>query len=172
VSRNVDDPLWRHFVPLWADLTAVAPGLLLAGGYGLFLKQSWLAEREDIPTVVAIDRWGGNRPRVTKDFDFITSLDLIASADEQQRMHEVLQKHRFQVVPENARWQFQKNAGEDRVVLLDFHAAPPVASRSDLRVDKRRIKPGKSLGKRGIHARGNPEACGSERHPFSFFYRL
>jgi hypothetical protein len=46
VSRNVDDPLWRYFVPLWADLTAVAPGLLLAGGYGLFLKQSWLADLE------------------------------------------------------------------------------------------------------------------------------
>lgn len=171
MNRGVDDPLWRHFVPLWTDLTAVAPGLLLAGGYGLFLKQSWLADEKDILTVVAIDRWASNRPRVTKDFDFIASLDLIASSDEQQRLHEVLEKHRFQVVPENARWQFQKNAGEDRVVLLDFHAAPPAEQRSDLRVGARRIKPGRSLGKRGIHARENPEACGSERHPFSFSYQ-
>lgn len=171
MSRGVDDSLWMHFVPLWTDLKAVAPGLLLAGGYGLFLKQSWLADQKDIPTVVAMDRWGSNRPRVTKDFDFITSLDLIASADEQQRLHEVLEKHSFQVVPENARWQFQKNVGEDRVVLLDFHAAPPVAHRSDLRVDKRRIKPRKSLGKMGIHAHGNPETCGSERHPFFFSYQ-
>lgn len=171
MSRGVDDPLWRHFVPLWTDLTAVAPGLLLAGGYGLFLKQSWLADKKDVLTVVAIDRWGSNRPRVTKDFDFITSLDLIASADEQQRLHEVLEKHRFQVVPENARWQFQKDVGKDRVVLLDFHAAPPAEERSDLRVGARRIKPGQSLGKRGIHARENPEACGSHRHPFSFSYQ-
>lgn len=39
-------PCGGIFVPLWADLTAVAPGLLLAGGYGLFLKQSWLADLE------------------------------------------------------------------------------------------------------------------------------
>ncbi len=168
MSDGADDPLWDHFAPLWKDLTAVSPGLLLAGGYALFLKQSWLADEKDIPTVVSIDQWSSNRPRVTKDFDFIASLDLIASADEQLCLHEVLEKHRFDVVPQNARWQFQKNAGENRVVLLDFHAAPPAVPRSDLRVDARRIKPGKSLAMRGIHARENPEACGSELHPFSF----
>jgi hypothetical protein len=149
----------------------VAQGLLLAGGYALFLKQKRLTEQNDLPTVVAIERWGSNQPRVTNDFDFIADLDLIASPVEQERVHEVLERHHFHVVPQNARWQFRKSAGEDRVVLLDFHAQRPGEERTDLRVGARRIKPGRSLGKRGIHARENREASGAERHPFSFTYR-
>ena len=42
MSDEVQDELWPHFVPLWTDLRKIAPGLLLAGGYGLFLKQQWL----------------------------------------------------------------------------------------------------------------------------------
>ena len=38
-----EDLLWPHFAPLWIDLRQVTfPDILLAGGYGLFLKQRWL----------------------------------------------------------------------------------------------------------------------------------
>ena len=38
MSETIQDELWPHFVPLWTDLRSIAPRLLLAGGYGLFLK--------------------------------------------------------------------------------------------------------------------------------------
>lgn len=190
MSEAVQDELWPHFVPLWTDLRKIAPGLLLAGGYGLFLKQQWLVSQlhfpgteggdsivtekgekpvaDEVRTVVAIHRWKDQTPRVTKDFDFLVSLDLIASPEEQRRVHEVLDKHGFKVVPENARWQFAKMIGEERQVVLDFHAPSPEQKRDDLRVQSRRVKPQPSLGQMGVHGRENPEANGSELHPFSF----
>jgi hypothetical protein len=47
----------------------------------------------------------------------------------------------------------------------------PVESRDDLRVEKRRVKPGRSLGDTGIHGRENPEANATELHPFAFTYQ-
>lgn len=190
MSGDSQDELWSHFVPLWTDLRAVAPSLLLAGGYGLFLKQQWLVSQlhflgtgdgysivtergeklvvDEVRTLVAIHRWRNQMPRVTKDFDFIASLDLIASEAEQQRFHEVLERHGFKVVPTNARWQFKKEVSDGRSVVLDFHTPSPTGKRDDLRVQSRRVKPQRSLGQRGIHGRENREAISSELHPFSF----
>ncbi len=42
MNDEIQDGLWPHFVPLWTDLRAITPTLLLAGGYALFLKQRWL----------------------------------------------------------------------------------------------------------------------------------
>jgi hypothetical protein len=191
MSDGFQDELWPHFAPLWTDLRTIAPQLLLAGGYGLFLKQQWLVSQlrflgtedgrsivtergekliadEGVRTLIAIHRWNDQTPRVTKDFDFIAGLDLIASAEEQQRLHAVLEKHDFKVVPANARWQFEKEVNGERTVVLDFHAPSPAAKRDDLRVQSRRVKPQPSLGQAGIHGRENPEAICSELHPFSF----
>ena len=193
MSDEVQDELWPHFVPLWTDLRKIAPGLLLAGGYGLFLKQQWLISQlrflgtpdghsivtptgdklvvDEIRTLVAIHRWKDQTPRVTKDFDFLISLNLIASPEEQRRLHEVLDKFGFKVVPENARWQFSKVIGQGRQVVLDFHAPSPEQKRDDLRIQARRVKPQPSLGQMGVHGRENPEATGSELHPFSFKFK-
>jgi len=177
MSEEVQDDLWAHFVPLWTDLRKIAPRLLLAGGYGLFLKQQWLLSQMRVPssaevrTVVELNNWKEQTPRATKDFDFLISVDLIASAEEQRRLNEVLKKHGFEVVPANARWQFVKGIGEGRQVVLDFHAPTPAEERSDLRVESRRVKPQPSLGQTGVHDRENPEARGSELHPFSFRFK-
>lgn len=177
MSDGVQDELWPYFVPLWTDLRVIAPGLLLAGGYGLFLKQQWLVSQlhslgtaDEVRTLVAIHRWKNPTPRVTKDFDFIAGLDLIASPEEQHRLHVALEKHDFKVVPANARWQFEKKIGAGRSVVLDFHTPSPAGKRDDLRVQSRRVKPHRSLGQTGIHGRENPEATSSELHPFSFTY--
>lgn len=175
MSNRVQDELWPHFTSLWTDLRAIAPGLLLAGGYALFLKQQWLVSQLRFPgledaarTLIAIQRWRDQSPRVTKDFDFITSLDLIASEEHQQRIQEILNKHGFNVVPANARWQFAKQVGAGRSVVLDFHTPTPAGKRSDVRIQSRRVKPQPSLGQRGIHGRANQEAACAELHPFSF----
>jgi len=188
-----DDELWPHLAPLWTELRNIAPGLLLAGGYGLFLKQKWLllnlshvlqengvlilTEAGDrlltegsVPTLVSIARWKDPTPRVTNDLDFVVELDLIASVTEQQRLDTILATYDFKVVEKNARWQFEKVVDANRRVILDFHAPSPDSTRNDLRVQSRRVKPHPSLGQTGIPGRENPEAVGCELYPFTFHY--
>jgi len=170
MSEPIGGELWPHFVPLWADLMGIAPEIKLAGGYGLFLKQQWLlSPRDDRPrTLVPIERWREDRPRVTKDIDLIVDVDLIASRDEQEDLQRVLGAHGFEVVPGNARWQFEKKLGRDRSVLVDFHAPPPEPSRKDVKAQARRVKPNPSMKQIGIHGRENFQAVCAELFPFTF----
>jgi hypothetical protein len=139
----MSDELWPYFAPLWMDARKVSASLLLAGGYGLFLKQKRLI-KGDLPTVIEIGHWIDQTPRVTKE------------------------KYDFTAVPKNERWQFAKKLAENREVMVDFHAPEPTEDRNDVRVEDRRIKPKPSLGGVGIHGRKNPEAIGCEMAPFSF----
>ena len=170
VSNDQRDPLWPHFAPLWAELRTIAPGLVLTGGYGLFLKQKWLLTEAGraVPTVVHVYQWGDQTPRVTKDLDFIAEVNLIASAEMQRQLDGVLAKQGFTVVPKNARWQFEKRIDAQRSIVLDFHAPTPHEERDDVRVQARRVKPSPSQGQIGIHGRENPEAFGCGLHPFNF----
>ena len=34
---ETDDPLWPHFKPLWLEFEKAGKGVLVAGGYGLYL---------------------------------------------------------------------------------------------------------------------------------------
>jgi hypothetical protein len=163
----MSDELWPYFAPLWMDARKVSASLLLAGGYGLFLKQKRLI-KGDLPTVIEIGHWIDQTPRVTKDFDLIVEVSLIASPEQQAELHAVLEKYDFKAVPKNERWQFAKKLAENREVMVDFHAPEPTEDRNDVRVEDRRIKPKPSLGGVGIHGRKNPEAIGCEMAPFSF----
>lgn len=177
MSERGRDDLWTWFAPLWTDLRGIAPSLLLAGGYGLFLKQMRLiggrkqAAEGELRTMVPVSRWLYETPRVTRDFDFIASLGLIASPEDQRRTGQLLESHGYTVVPENARWQFQRPIGNDEKICVDFHTPEPAGQRADLRWDNRRVKPRPSLGPEGIHGRTNPEAAGCYLHPFSFLWR-
>jgi hypothetical protein len=164
-----DDPLWVHFEPLWRGLAGVKSGLLVAGGYGLFLKQYHLRSHEDLATIVGFRDWLDIAPRVTKDLDLILSLDVISSRDAQARVIEALTEQGFGIRRE--RWQFVKRAGENREVLLDLHARLPTEVGDPvqhLATDKLRVKHKPSLGKLGVHGRQSPEAAGSHIHPFRF----
>ncbi len=189
MQPDESDPLWTEFVPLWKDLRSVAPALLLVGGYGLILKQMWIVSQtrhlrteddrlltteagnpltaeETVPTLISIDRWSSLTPRATRDFDFVASLDLIASADTQPKIRTVLEKHGYSA--KTAYWQYEKKIDADRSVTVDFHAPPPIETRSDIRVEGKRIKPRKALGKAVIHGYANPETVGAALHPFEF----
>ena len=75
---NSKDTMWEHFLPLWTSFQADSGGeMLIAGGYGLFLKQLWLRDNQEIKIVVPLESWLDVTPRITKDLDLVVSLDLI-----------------------------------------------------------------------------------------------
>ncbi len=170
MSETIGGELWPTFVPLWSELRGVSPGLKLAGGYGLFLKQQWLASPagENARPLIPLNRWRDGIPRVTKDIDLIVEVGLIASRQEQKRLDSILSRQGFEVVPANARWQFERKLDGGKNVLVDFHAPLPDQVGQAVKVASRRVKPRPSLGDMGIHGRENPMAVCSDKFPFSF----
>lgn len=164
----INDIMWQNFVPLWKEITSVDRGLLLTGGYALFLKQRWLLSRPDIMTVVNVKDWQDFNPRVTKDFDLITGLDLIASEIRQKRLSGVLQKNGFSAVSGHEYWKFRKMVGTEQFIVLEFHAVPPEHPVENIRSDSRRVRHHPSLEGEGVHGRTNREAFASEMNSFSF----
>lgn len=167
MADNLDDPLWPHFHLLWDDLqNTLGQQIFIAGGYGLFLKQIW-ALHTGIQTLIPLARWRDAKPRVTKDVDLVTSVDLIAEEKSNHTVLLVLKRHGFEVAqkPEGKRWQFEKRFGKDRNIIVELHAPPSKPSRSDVKADRMRVKHKPSLGEAGVHGRTNPEAVGCEIQP-------
>ncbi len=168
-SLDIHDEMRPIFGTLLSDLNA-GPGknILVAGGYGLFLKQSWLLGNPDVPVIVPISQWRDNTPRVTKDLDLVVGLDLISNAEAQKEILKIIENHGFKVSEKNPRWQFIKEVSENRKVIVELHAPLPAENEGVLQADRVRVKRKPSLGERGFHARTNPEAIGSELCPFVF----
>jgi len=169
MSGVANDPMWSVFGPLWMNLQKVGgTDLLVAGGYGLFLKQNWLLENLNVPTIIPLAQWRDTTPRVTKDFDIVIGLDLIAEAKTQKGMLAALEKHNFTVTKQNPRWQFERMLDGNRKVVVEIHAPLPSDGQAGLQADRVRIKRKPSLGSDGIHGRTNPEAVGCDLLPFRF----
>lgn len=168
-SLDIHDEMRPIFGPLLSDLNAgQGKNILVAGGYGLFLKQIWLLGNPDVPVIVPISQWRDNTPRVTKDLDLVVGLDLISNAEAQKEILKIIAKHGFKVSEKNPRWQFIKVVSETRNVIVELHAPFPADNERGLQADRIRVKRKPSLGDRGFHARTNPEAIGSELSPFGF----
>ncbi len=165
---KIEDELWIHFKPLWRDLTTVSGEIIVAGGYGLFLKQQWLLDQDQPVIVVPLERWPDPTPRVTKDFDLVVGLDLIADETTNSLISKALKDNGFEVstMAQGKRWQFFKRLSEDRQIIVELHAPTPPTGAENLRTDRIRVKHAPSLGEEGVHGRHNPEAVGSQMHPF------
>lgn len=169
IGGGFQNEMRANFDPLLADLDeATDLGVLVAGGYGLFLKQQWLLQNPQIPIIISLDQWQDFVPRVTKDLDLVLSLQLIASADAQQSILGVLTKHQFTVSDRNPRWQFVKMLPAGRTIMVELHAPLPTIGIQGLVADRIRLKRKPSLGDAGIHGRTNPEAVGCDLHPLRF----
>ncbi len=166
---TIQDEMRPLFGPLLADLfQARDGGILVAGGYGLFLKQSWLLQHPELPIAVPISQWRDNSPRVTKDLDLVVGLDVISDAAAHAQVLQTIEKHGFKVSAKNPRWQFIKELPKARKVIVELHAPFPSTHDSGVAADRIRVKRKPSLRERGFHARTNPEAIGSALNPFRF----
>lgn len=168
----IEDELWRHFKPLWKDLSSIGQGLLIAGGYGLFLKQQWLLAQENPSIVIPLNRWSDATPRVTKDLDLVVGLDFIADEITNRQLFNVLDKHEFKVSErlQGKRWQFVKELEDGKSVITELHTQAPKDGASNLSSDRIRVKHKPSLGEEGVHGRLNSEAVGIQLHPCCFLY--
>ena len=167
----MDDLLWPHFQPLWRDLVAASStNILVAGGYGLFLKQRWLSSSASLPTVVPIPNWLDTTPRVTKDVDLVLGLDLIKDASHQKSVVSALTQNGFEASDRESeqRWKFLKRLSGDQLIVVEMHAQRPDPGAEGITATDKRVKHKPSLGEHGVHGRTNPEAVGSELHPFEF----
>lgn len=169
----MDDLLWPHFQPLWRDLVAVSStNILVAGGYGLFLKQHWLSRSASLPTVVPIPNWLDTTPRVTKDVDLVLGLDLIKNASHQKSVVSALKQNGFEASDRESeqRWKFLKRLSGDQLIVVEMHAQRPDPGVDGITATDKRVKHKPSLGEQGVHGRTNPEAVGSELHQFQFSF--
>ena len=166
------DPLWKPFVPIWNALRAVDPHALLTGGYALFLKQRWLlaqAETGVVRQIVPFAQWRDYAPRVTKDMDLLTSMEMIASPDAQGRLNDVLSQQAWNPSERHARWQFVREEKDGTTSKLEFHAQQQEPLPSGIRHSSPRIKPKPPLHL-GIHGHENPEAVVCHLNPFRFCF--
>ena len=169
----MDDLLWPHFQPLWRDLVAAcSTNILVAGGYGLFLKQRWLSCSASLSTVVPIPNWLDTTPRVTKDVDLVLGLDLIKDASHQKSVVSALKQNGFKASDRESeqRWRFLKRLSVDQLIVVEMHAQRPDPGVDGITATDKRVKHKPSLGEQGVHGRTNPEAVGSELHPFQFSF--
>jgi len=167
---GTDDPLWPHFKPLWIDFQNAGEGILVAGGYGLYLKQQWLLEAKELQIAVPFERWTDAAPRATGDMDLVLTLDLISNETANKALCTSLEKEGFRVSekPHGKRWQFFKEIAEGRHVAVEFHAPEPEENMANLEANNFAAKHKPSLNDNGIHGRINYEAIGGMLSPFSF----
>lgn len=159
--------MWPEFFALWPELQAVGAGsVVLAGGYGLFLKQTWLLAHPEVPTIISLAQWLDSTPRGTNDFDFVIGVDLIASADAQVKVRAMLEKHGFK--PKSPMWQFEKPLGGGLSIVVDIHAPHPAEADKGVKVEQGRVKRKPSLGAQALHGRADPESIGFDLRPFRF----
>jgi len=165
MADSANDPMWGEFGPLWRRLQAAGRGVLVGGGYGLFLKQNWLLSRPRLPTVVRLDAWNDASPRATKDLDIVLGLEIVSSRGSQRLISDALKEQGFDEI--RPRWQFAKKEGE-RTTVVDLHSPVPEEPHPNLAMDRVRVKHKPSLGAEGVHGRQNVEAVGSDLHPVIF----
>ena len=166
MSDLSSESMWAEFASLWPELQVIGAGsVVLAGGYGLFLKQTWLAAHPEVPTIISLAQWIDSTPRGTNDFDFVIGVDLIASAEAQREVRSMLEKHGFK--PKDPMWQFEKPLVVGRIVV-DIHAPHPTEADKGVKVEQRRVKLKASWGGGALHGRADPESIGFDLQPFLF----
>lgn len=127
-----------------------AHGILLGGGYGLYLKQLHLAET-DVRTLIGADLWPA--PRATEDLDLMLAAELVANARSMAALRAALDQLEYKVVKDSAYLQFVRTITVTQVVKIDLLTAQLNVLRGNraIRADSRRARPA-AAGRPELHA--------------------
>jgi hypothetical protein len=145
------------------ELGERAHALILAGGYGLFLKQVYLLS-DDVRTLLARDLWP--EARSTGDLDIFLPAEFLVDAATFDSIRPALDRLGYVAVETAKYYQFVKPLAGSRNVKIDVHCGPLEPSiRSDMikresGTSARRVRPRKARSK--LHGRWTDEALGLE----------
>jgi len=166
----MSNDLWPHFRPLWQDISSLGQSkCLVAGGYGLYLKQQFLLSQQE-RIVIPFGQWLDATPRATRDLDLVLGLDLIADEAQNTAVLAALENQGFAVSekPHDKRWKFLKSIDANQLIIAELHSPTPDDEVEHLASDRVRVKHKPSLGDDGVHGRHNHEAVGGDLRPFRF----
>lgn len=151
------DPLSTTILDLDAALGDDA-GLLVAGGFGLLLKQRHL-DASDVRTLLPRSRWP--HARATQDIDLFLRAEVVVDEARMAAYRRAIDELGF-VVDEDAKWLKFARHVDGRRVILDLMVGP--LGELETQVERRnvRIKP---IGSSGLHARAADDALTVEHDP-------
>ncbi|NJL30651.1 MAG: hypothetical protein HC898_02900 [Phycisphaerales bacterium] len=117
-----------------------AHGILLGGGYGLYLKQLHL-EGAGVRTLIDMNLWPV--PRATQDLDLMLSAELVADVRSMTALRAALDKLIYQVVEGSEYLQFIRRISATQVVKIDLLTAQldVLKNNSAISADSRRARP-------------------------------
>lgn len=156
---SVPDPLQQCLLALSAAAPEAAP-LIVAGGYGLYLKQGWVV-RSGVRTLLPTRLLPENR--ATNDIDLILRAEVVVSADRMRSVRGALDRLGFTPVPGSEYLQFAKPVLPAGAIKIDLLVGPlgDLFDPGTVKLDDRRVRP---RGFGGLHAHPLDEAVGVEEH--------
>jgi len=132
--------------------------LIIAGGYGLFLKQLYVRDNPQIRTLFGEDALPN--ARTTEDIDLILRAEIVTDSASMKVIRSVLDQLDFTAVKAAKYTQFVRPMSLGHV-KIDLLAAPLGEFASRVPRDARRVKPRPSVG---LHASKLEEALAVDRH--------
>ena len=149
-----NDPLTTHLLDFLFELerNGLKTPLTIAGGFGLFLKRRYLAERKE-RTLLDM-----HRARATEDIDIFVRLDVLCDLQQSQSIVDTLHHLGYEAVEEAKYMQWKKPielSGLTGSIKIDFLVKNVDARRRDLHIKEIRVR---NPQVEGFHARITPEA--------------
>lgn len=151
------DALRATLLDLVRQLDSKGIPLILGGGYGLYLKQEYLAGT-DTRTLIPRDIWAPSRS--TEDLDVFLRTEIVADPDQMQEIKSALSDLHF-VVREQAKYtSFEKRDDDGYLVRVDLLTGPfGEETRTKLHIKGHRVRPNDLSG---LHATHTEDAIGLE----------
>lgn len=149
------DPLFPHLLDIVSD--PASEGLILAGGFGIRLKQAYLRETGERTLISVIPD-----ARATQDLDFFLSLALFVQQERGAAVRALLD--RLGYAEYTPKYQFGKPFDAEQPALkvkVDLLARLPT-EKEDVRVKSPRVGAGSGID---LHGRETPEGFAVEDHP-------
>jgi hypothetical protein len=152
-----NDPLLTTLLDLDFALQS-QPKLIIGGGYGLYLKQTYLAANPELQTLFTLR----SLPiaRTTQDIDLILRAEIVTDSKSMQKIRAVLDQLKFTVVDTARYTQFTRSMNPGQV-KIDLLAAPLGEFTNRVPKDVRRVRPRPSVK---LHASKLEEAIAVDRH--------
>jgi len=152
----VNDPLMPHLMDIVSD--PASEGLILAGGFGMRLKQFNLERTEERTLITPFPN-----TRPTVDLDFFLRIELFIRKEDGKAVRSLLD--RLEYSEKSPQWQFEKPQSQEspeREVIVDLLARDPNPTKELVKIKEFRVGSGAKIG---LHGHETPEAFAVEDSP-------